>query len=133
MLRKCLSQTDESDGLECKLNCFVNSSCCAGGAVVNDIEEASEDEEIERDKQTRDETDAAGEVRQKTEECSQASKDNILQSTSSSKSRFHKCFSCCSETANETSEGMALEATDVHIASECKQKVSDSQVLREHN
>ena len=132
MLRKCLSENDEVDGLEFNVNCPVNSSCCAGGSVVNNIEEASDDEDESR-KQKLEETCEKIEVRYEGRKKCQAIKGDILQSQASRKSRFDKCFGCCGETAEKNSKGMALEAANVHTSSKCIQTLSDSQILCEQH
>ena len=38
MLRKCMSvDDDDSEGVEVKVNCSLNSSCCGGGKIEDTI------------------------------------------------------------------------------------------------
>ena len=125
MLRKCLSKNDEADGVEVNLSCPVNSACCAGGSVVNNIDETSDDED-ESNAQRLEQKCEKLEVHYEGGKHSKAIKGDLLQSESSSKSRFDKCFSHCGETAEENSEGMALEAAHVYTSSKCIETLSNS-------
>ena len=132
MLRKCISRNDETDGIELKLRCLVNCSCCSGGSVVNDIDEIDGKDE----KENKNEADGEGEegkARLEIGENSKAVERNLLQSTPSGKSRFNKCFSCCCKASETNSEGMADEAANVYTSSKCIQTLSNSQILREHH
>lgn len=125
MLRKCLSQNDETDGIELNVNCPINSSCCGGGSAVNKIDEPSDDEN-ESKSEKFEQTCEKLEVKYEAGECSQAIKEDILQPESSSEPRFDPCFSRGNETAKEKSEGMALEATHVYTSSKRSQTLSNS-------
>ena len=98
MLRKCF-KPDEEEGVEIRLNCFVNSSCCAGGTIKDTVENKNEEEEGNGR--------VGGEV-----------KKDIIRPRSPRRSGLHHCFSCCCKSARESDTGMVEKTTDVHAPSE---------------
>ena len=122
MLRKCWSPEDEADGVDVKVNCFINSSCCAEGRM-KDIEVIEAKDET--DQNDIEITEVTERLKEETDsdddsvipESGKPVKDDILRSESSSRSNVHQCFGDCCTTSESTSKTMANETADVHITS----------------
>ena len=137
MLRKCWSSKDESDGVDVKLNCFINSSCCAEGRMKDiEVVEAKDDTdqkaiEIAEIPVTNDETNNDTEIaeipvaKDETDNVDEnviadrgkTVKEDILRSESPSRSNIHKCFGSCCASVESKGKTMANETADLHIAS----------------
>ena len=121
MLRKCWSPEDEADGVDVKVNCFINSSCCAEGRMKDiEVVEAKDetdqnDIEISEIAETKAETDNVDEY--VITERGETVEEDILRSESPSRSNVHKCFGDCCTTSESTGKTMANETADVHITS----------------
>ena len=121
MLRKCWSPEDEADGVDVKVNCFINSSCCAEGRM-KDIEVIEAKDEPDHNDiesielaETKDETENVDENviagGGKTVE------EDLLRSESPSRSNVHKCFGGCCTASESQGKTMANETAHLHTAS----------------
>lgn len=134
MLKKCVTcnTDDDGDGIDVKLNCIVNSACCAEGRI-KDIEV------IETAAAAHDVTDQEAEVQNATEDES-INKDrrddvetHLLQSEPSRRASICESTSSGRQNAVNESETVANETGNLHAASECEKTLSDAKVLCQHD
>ena len=99
MLRRCwASKDDAAEGAEVRVNCFINSSCCADGRIRDiDVTDAA-DTDADKDRGEAIETD-------------------ILRSESPSRPSVRRCLGCCGANSEEKGAAVADETIDLHVAS----------------
>ena len=122
MLRKCcpcLCEPDDTEGVDVKLNCIINSACCAEGRI-KDVEVIEGQDVCAQQQQPSpksiDGKDSGEEV---DEEGGEHVEKIVLQSESSRRSCIGESLSYCSELADSESEGMANETGDLHSTQNC--------------
>ena len=108
MLRKCMSADDDDEGIEVKVNCSLNSSCCGGGKI---------EDTIINEPPAKDKKDRGG---------GKEIEGDILQSKAPGRSSINNCLSCCCKTTKKKSKRMAHKATDIYTSSEGIQALSNS-------
>ena len=121
MLRKCWSPEDEADGVDVKVNCFINSSCCAEGRMKDiEVVEAKDetdqnDIEISEIAETKAETDNVDEY--VITERGETVEEDILRSESPGRPSVRRCLGCCGANSEEKGAAVADETIDLHVAS----------------
>ena len=115
MLRRCCSQSDdESDGVDVKLNCIINSACCAEGRIkdieVVEASAAAAAPDVTDGNSTDGDEHADKERGEKTEEY-------LLQPQSSGRSSVREGIGDGCKAAHSQSEGLVNEAGDLHASS----------------
>lgn len=114
MLRRCCSTSDDdADGVDVKLNCIINSACCAEGRIKDiEVVEASA---VAQDVTDGNSNDGGDELVDK--ERGEKAEEYLLQPPSSGRSSISEGIGDGCKAANGQSEGLVDEAGDLHASS----------------